>query len=75
MAIARSEGELLASHSHHARHYRAIYNPHLNAVIADIEQQFSLDQDTLISIISHFHKLLNLGLIEYGHPMAMMYAR
>ncbi|KAH9962411.1 hexokinase-domain-containing protein [Russula dissimulans] len=50
----------------------AIYNAHPNAVLADIEQQFSLDQDTLLSITSHFHKLFNLGLSEYGHPMAMI---
>ena len=55
----------------------AIYSaqPHkINSLLADIEQQFSLDQDALIAITSHFHKLFNLGLREYGHPMAMMYA-
>lgn len=54
----------------------AIYNAHpdkISSLIADIEQQFTLDGDVLISITSHFHKLFNLGLSEYGHPMAMMY--
>lgn len=53
----------------------AIYNtqPHkINSLLADIEQQFALDQDVLISITSHFHKLFNLGLSDYGHPMGMM---
>jgi hypothetical protein len=55
----------------------AIYNPHphtINSLLADIEQQFALDEDVLISITSHFHKLFNLGLSDYGHQMAMMYA-
>ncbi|KAH9967730.1 hypothetical protein BGW80DRAFT_1339745 [Lactifluus volemus] len=34
--------------------------------------QFTLDEDALISITSHFHKLFNIGLSEYGHPMAMI---
>jgi len=45
----------------------------ISSVLADIEQQFNLDGDALISITSHFHKLFNIGLSEYGHPMAMMY--
>ena len=56
----------------------AIHNPHhphkINALLSDIEQQFELDEHVLISITSHFHKLFNLGLGDYGHPMAMMYA-
>ena len=55
----------------------AIYNAHkdkISSLLADIEQQFNLDEDALISITLHFHKLFNLGLSEYGHPMAMMYA-
>jgi hexokinase len=55
----------------------AIFNAHsdkINSLLADIEQQFTLDEDALISITSHFHKLFNLGLGEYGHPMAMMCA-
>ena len=54
----------------------AIYNAHtdkISSLLTDIEQQFTLDEDVLISITSHFHKLVNLGLSEYGHPMAMMY--
>ncbi len=54
----------------------ALYNAHpdkISSLLADIEQQFTLDGDALISITSHFHKLFNLGLSEYGHPMAMMY--
>jgi hypothetical protein len=53
-----------------------IYNAHshnINSLLSDIEEQFSLDEHALISITSHFHKLFNLGLSEYGHPMAMMY--
>lgn len=54
----------------------AIYNAHpphkINSLLADIEQEFTLDQDVLISITSHFHKLFNLGLSDYGHPMAMV---
>jgi hypothetical protein len=54
----------------------AIYNAHpahkINSLLADIEQQFTLDQDVLISITTHFHKLFNLGLSDYGHPMSMM---
>lgn len=53
----------------------AIHNaqPHkIKSLLADIEQQFALDQDVLISITSHFHKLFNLGLSDYGHPMAMV---
>ncbi|KAH9983484.1 hypothetical protein BJV74DRAFT_776972 [Russula compacta] len=53
----------------------AIYGAHphkINSLLADIEQQFSLDKDALIAITSHFHKLFNLGLREYGHPMAMI---
>lgn len=53
----------------------AIYYPHshkINSLLADIEEQFTLDEHALISITSHFHKLFNLGLSEYGHPMAMM---
>jgi hexokinase len=55
----------------------AIYNAHtdkISSLLADIEEQFTLDEDVLISITLHFHKLFNLGLSEYGHPMAMMYA-
>lgn len=55
----------------------AIFNAHsdkINSLLADIEQQFTLDEDVLISITSHFHKLFNIGLSEYGHPMAMMCA-
>jgi hypothetical protein len=55
----------------------AIYNAHshkINSLLSDIEEQFTLDEHALISIKSHFHKLFNLGLGEYGHPMAMMYA-
>ena len=55
----------------------ALYNAHphhINSLLADIEQQLTLDQDVLIHITSHFHKLFNLGLSDYGHPMAMMYA-
>jgi hexokinase len=56
----------------------AIFNAHsadkINSFLADIEQQFTLDEEALISITSHFHKLFNLGLSEYGHPMAMMCA-
>jgi len=55
----------------------AIYNAHphkINSLLADIEQQFTLDEHVLISITSHFHKLFNLGLGDYGHHMAMMYA-
>ena len=55
----------------------AIYNAHkdkISSLLADIEQQFTLDEEALISITLHFHKLFNLGLSEYGHPMAMMYA-
>jgi hypothetical protein len=54
----------------------AIFNAHpdkISSLLADIEQQFTLDGDVLIAITSHFHKLFNLGLSEYGHPMAMMY--
>jgi len=54
----------------------AIYNTYshkINSVLSDIEEQFTLDEQALISITSHFHKLFNLGLSEYGHPMAMMY--
>jgi len=53
----------------------AIYNAHtdkISSLLADIEQQFTLDEDVLISITLHFHKLFNLGLSEYGHPMAMI---
>ncbi|KAI9456980.1 hexokinase-domain-containing protein [Lactarius psammicola] len=53
----------------------ALYNAHpdkISSLLADIEQQFTLDGDALISITSHFHKLFNLGLSEYGHPMAMI---
>jgi len=53
----------------------AIYNaqPHkINSLLVDIEQQFALDQYVLISITSHFHKLFNLGLRDYGLPMAMV---
>jgi hypothetical protein len=53
----------------------AIYNAHphkTNSLLVDIEQQFTLDQDVLISITSHFHKLFNLGLSDYGLPMAMV---
>jgi hypothetical protein len=53
----------------------AIYNAHphnINSLLIDIEQQFALDQDVLIAITSHFHKLFNLGLSDYGHPMAMV---
>jgi hypothetical protein len=52
----------------------AIYNTHphkTNALLVELEQQFALDQDVLISITSHFHKLFNLGLSDYGHPMAI----
>ena len=54
----------------------ALYNhpDKINSVLADIEQQFTLDEHVLISITSHFHKLFNLGLSDYGHPMAMMCA-
>jgi hypothetical protein len=55
----------------------AIYNAHshkINSLLTDIEEQFTLDEHALISITSHFHKLFNIGLGEYGHPMAMMYA-
>lgn len=51
----------------------AIHTDKISSIIADIEQQFTLDEDVLISITLHFHKLFNLGLSEYGHPMAMMY--
>jgi hypothetical protein len=53
----------------------AIYNanPHkTNSLLVDIEQQFTLDQDVLIAITSQFHKLFNVGLSDYGHPMAMV---
>lgn len=53
----------------------ALYNAHpdkISSLLADIEQQFTLDGDVLISITSHFHKLFNLGLSEYNHPMAMI---
>jgi hypothetical protein len=53
--------------------YNAGHPPHkINALLADIEQQFALEQDALIAITSHFHKLFNLGLSDYGHPMGMM---
>jgi hypothetical protein len=56
----------------------AIYNAHpphkINSLLTDIEQLFDLDEHALISITSHFHELFNLGLGDYGHPMAMMYA-
>ena len=74
MAIARSERVPDLAQALIMPIITAIYNAHLNTVLADIEKQFSLDQDTLISITSHFHKLFNLGLTEYGHSMAMMYA-
>jgi hypothetical protein len=54
----------------------AIYNAYshkINSLLSDIEEQFALDEHALVSITSHFHKLFNLGLSEYGHPMAMMY--
>jgi hypothetical protein len=53
----------------------AIFNAHpdrVNSLLTDIEEQFTLDENALVSITSHFHKLFNLGLSEYGHPMAMM---
>ncbi|KAI9510953.1 hypothetical protein F5148DRAFT_1174805 [Russula earlei] len=53
----------------------AIYNalPHtINNLLADLEKQLDPDENTLISITSHFHKLVNLGLSEYGHSMAMI---
>ena len=49
------------------------YSHKINSLLSDIEEQFTLDEHALISITSHFHKLFNLGLSEYGHPMAMMY--
>ena len=55
----------------------AIYNAYshnIKSLLSDIEEQFTLDEHALISITSHFHKLFNAGLSEYGHPMAMMYA-
>ena len=54
----------------------AIYNAHshkINSLLSDIEEQFTLDEQALISITSHFHKLFNVGLGGYNHPMAMMY--
>ena len=51
----------------------ALHTDKISSILADIEQQFTLDEDVLISITSHFHNLFNLGLSEYGHPMAMMY--
>ncbi|KAI0253152.1 hexokinase-domain-containing protein [Lactifluus subvellereus] len=53
----------------------AIFNAHpdsINSLLADIDQQFTLDENALVSITSHFHNLFNLGLTEYGHPMAMI---
>ncbi|KAI0296056.1 hypothetical protein B0F90DRAFT_1637035 [Multifurca ochricompacta] len=53
----------------------AIYNAHtdkVNSILADIEQQFTLDENDLISITRHFHQLFNLGLGEYNQPMAMI---
>ncbi|KAI0260937.1 hypothetical protein BC834DRAFT_898112 [Gloeopeniophorella convolvens] len=44
----------------------------INALLADIEQQFTLDEEALVSITEHFHELFNVGLSEYGHPMAMI---
>ena len=54
----------------------AISNAHkdkISSLLTGIEQQFTVGEEVLISITSHFHKLVNLGLSEYGHPMAMMY--
>ncbi len=54
----------------------AVYNAHpdrTSSLLADIEQ-VTLDGDVLISLTSHFHKLFNLGLSEYGQPeVANMY--
>jgi len=48
------------------------YTHNINSLLSDIQEQFTLDEHALISITSHFHKLFNLGLSEYGHPMAMI---
>jgi hypothetical protein len=51
----------------------AIHTDKISSTLADIELQFTLDEDVLKPITLHFHELFNLGLSEYGHPMAMMY--
>ena len=43
-------------------------------VLDDIEDMFRLTQDNLMDITSHFLKDFELGLSEYNHAMAMMYA-
>jgi hypothetical protein len=50
----------------------ALHTDKISSILADIEQQFTLDEDVLKPITLHFHELFNLGLSEYGHPMAMM---
>ena len=43
-------------------------------VLDEIEDQFRLTKDDLTRITSHFLDDFKLGLSEYNHPMAMMYA-
>lgn len=50
----------------------ALHTDKISSILADIEQQFTLDEDVLKPITLHFHELFNLGLSEYGHPMAMI---
>ena len=44
------------------------------AVFDDIENMFRLTKEDLVQITTHFLKDFELGLSEYNHPMAMMYA-
>lgn len=43
-------------------------------LIQDIEKQFHLDVDALVSLTKAFLDEVAEGLGTYGHPMAMMYA-
>ena len=40
----------------------------------DVEAQFRLDDDALFTITKQFLEDFRLGLSEYNHAMAMMYA-
>lgn len=44
------------------------------AVLKEIERQFTLSDEKLRAIVRHFVDDFNLGLSRYKEPMAMMYA-
>lgn len=49
-----------------------IARPTPQAILEDIESQFYLGEDGLVTITKQFLADFSAGLGEYGHPMAMM---